>query len=163
METFLEYVDKKQRESKRHLRIVAKLLESGGMKVKKHLDDEDSPYLFIPVPGKKMSFEGVRLYKIGAHMAFRVQKEERTQPYGKSYPLDIEDMFRDYISDHMEEEKAGKMVIKSVIKEVAKFFKQSMEAEKTIMQGDFSQTDPLGRVLVKTAANDYSQLVHTKS
>lgn len=162
METFLEYVDKKQRESKRQLRIVAKLLESGGLKVRKNLDDE-SPYIFVAVPGKKMSFEGVRVYKIGNHMAFRVQKEEKTQPYGKAYPLNLEDMFRDYISDHMDEEKAGQLVVKSVVKEMQKFFKQTMEAEKEIMQGDFSQSDPLGRVIIKSTGTDYSQMVHNKT
>ena len=161
METFLEYVDKKQRESKRHRRIVAKLLESGGLKVRKNLDDE-SPYIFVAVPRKKMSFEGVRVYKIGNHMAFRVQKEEKTQPYGKAYPLNLEDMFRDYISDHMDEEKAGKLVVKSVVQEMQKFFKQTMEAEKEIMQGDFSQSDPLGRVIIKSTGTDYSQMVHNK-
>ncbi len=162
METFLEYVDKKQRESKRQLRIVAKLLESGGLKVHKSLDDE-SPYIFVAVPGKKMSFEGVRVYKIGNHMAFRVQKEQKTQPYGKAYPLNLEDMFRDYISDHMDEEKAGKLVVKSVVKEMQKFFHQTMQAEKEIMQGDFSQSDPLGRVLIKSTGTDYSQMVQNKS
>ena len=165
MQTFLEYVDKKQREAKRHLKIVAKLLESTGLKVKSHLSDEDEPYIFVHA-GKKLSFEGVRIYKIGAQMAFRVQKDEKTHPYGKSYPLDLEDMFKDYISDHTDEEKAGKLVVKAVAKELHRFFDQTHKAERDMLSADFDrgdQNDPLGRVILKTSGSDYSTLVNTQA
>jgi hypothetical protein len=50
MNTFLEFVDKKEREGKRQLKIVAKLLESRGLTVKSHLGDEDEPYIFVHEP-----------------------------------------------------------------------------------------------------------------
>jgi hypothetical protein len=162
VKTFLEYVDKKERESKRHLKIIANLLENSGMKVKKHLG-EDAPYLFVPSPQKKLSFDGIRIYKIGSHIAYRVQKNEKTQPYGKSYPLDIEDMFKDYISDHMDEDKAGGLVVRSVIKEIKHFFKKSHEAEKDLMQADFDVNDPLGRVVVKSTGTDWSNQVANRT
>lgn len=162
METFLEFIDRKGREAKRHLLIVQKLLESQSLKVRAHLDDEDEPYIFLYNPSKKLSFEGIRIYKIGSQMAWRVQKEEKTHPYGKAYQLDIEDMFDDFLSDHMQEEHAGKLVIKSVVEELQKFFVKTGQAEQDLMQGEFGVNDPLGRVIVKSTGTDYSNLVHNK-
>jgi len=86
---FQEFVDKKEREAIRQLNIVKKLLESREMKVKSYLK-EDDPYIFLVNPLKNTFFDGVRIYKIGNSLAFRVQKEEKTHPFGTAYPLDIE-------------------------------------------------------------------------
>jgi hypothetical protein len=110
-----------------------------------------------------VSFEGVRVYKIGSQMAYRVQKEEKTHPYGKAYRSDLEEMFNDFVSDHMDEEKAGKKVMKTVVEELQKFFKASASAEEELMTGDFGGDDPMGKIVIKSTGTDYSNLVHAKA
>jgi hypothetical protein len=133
MESFVEFCDKKEREAKKHLKIIKKLLESGYMKVTSHIDDDD-PYIFLFTPGKMLTFDGIRIYSIGNQLAFRIQKEEKTHPFGKAYPMDIEEMFNDLLSDYHKPEAAGKKVIEAVINEVQKFFKKTAEAEKNYEQ-----------------------------
>ena len=90
--------NKKVRKGKKQLAVVKKVLEEQGMSVQDHLGDDD-PYLFVKNPtNKKTSFAGVRIYKIGENIAYRIQKEEKTHPYGKSYQLDLEDMFNDFMT-----------------------------------------------------------------
>ena len=164
MASFVEFADKKEREAKRHLKIVKKLLEQNGLKVRDHLTDDDDPFLFVVAPSKKLSFDGVRVYQIGSQMAYRVQKEEKTHPYGKAYAIDIEDMFTDYLSDHIEEDRAGKMIVQAVTDEIKKFFDKSEAAEKELRQAEFGGAgDPLGRVVIKSTGTDYSNLVHNQS
>ena len=94
-------------------------------------------------------------------MAFRVQKEEKTHPYGKAYSLDVEGMFHDLISDEeMNEKKAGEEVMKGIVKEIRSFFDKSLEAEKEGREGEFDKAgDPLGRVMIRGQANAYSNNV----
>lgn len=163
MKTFLEFVDKQEREAKKQLSLVKKLLENQKMNVGDHLDDED-PYIFVKNPANvNLSFDGIRIYKIGDTIAYRVQRQESTHPYGKSYLLDIEEMFNDLMSEEdMTKEKAGKEVIKSVAEEIQNFFRKSVEAEAELKQGAFDQGgDPLGRGLISTTGSGYSNLVHS--
>lgn len=163
MQTFCEFIDRKQRESKRHLKIVEKLLESAGLKVRSYVDDDDEPYVFLHNPSKKVTFDGIRIYKIGDQLAYRVQKEEKTHPYGKAYQLDIEDMFSDYLSDHIEEMEAGRLVVKSVIEELNKFFHKTSNAEQDLMSGEFGSPDPLGKIIIRSTGTDYATLVHNQT
>src|ERR1017187_6959111 len=103
MRSFNEFVDKKTREAKKQLGIIEKVLHKNGLKVKSHLNDGTDPYVFIEDPTKQLSFGGVRIYKIGDSISFRVQKEEKTHPYGKAYQLDIEGMYKDLTSDDVTE------------------------------------------------------------
>src|SRR4051812_22678628 len=98
---FGDFCDKKKRESIRQLTTLKKLLENSGMKVVNFLesDGEGDPFIFCMNPTKNGSFEGVRIYKIGDQLAFRVQKESDTHPYGSAYPLPVEEMFQDFLSD----------------------------------------------------------------
>ena len=82
MQYFVEFVDRKQREAKKHLKLIEKVLRQGKLQVYSHLEDEE-PHLFVKANNKKLSFEGVRVYHIGDGIAFRVQKLEKTEPYGK--------------------------------------------------------------------------------
>lgn len=161
MKSFNEFVDHKEREGKRHLRIVAKLLESQGFSVKDHLSN-DEPYVFMAAPEKNVSFDGIRIYKIGSQLAYRIQKEEKTHPFGKAYQLNIEDMFDDLLSDHQEPESAGKEVVKAVTEEVKKFFTKTAAAEKELRSGEFDRPDPLNRIMIKTTGTDYSDTVFSK-
>lgn len=163
MQNFFEFIDKKDREGKRHLQIVKKLLENHGFKIKDFLDDDEEPYIFVANPGKRVSFDGVRIYKLGDQMAFRVQKEARTHPYGKAYRLDLEDMFNDLLSGQIDEKKAGHKVVKSVVDDLTKFFKDTRSAEHDLMSGDMDDTDALGQVLVKSTGMDYANMITNKT
>ena len=160
---FQEFVDKKEREAIKQLNIVKKLLESQEMKVKSYLKEED-PYIFLVNPLKNTFFDGIRIYKIGDSLAFRVQKEEKTHPFGTAYPLDIEEMFNDLLSDHHKPEVAGKKVINAVSNEVKRFFEKSHKAEKDLRSIQLDR-EPWNKVVVKSNdyGVDYSNLNYTKS
>ncbi len=156
MDTFLEFVDKKTRDAKKHLKIMKKMLEGSGLYVKNYTS-EDDPYIYVVAPSKSLSFDGIRVYQIGNGIAYRVQREDKTHPYGKAYLLDLEDMFADFMSDNIKQEEAGHKVIKTIISEVKLFFEKSLDAEKDIEQGDFEiDSDPLDRTAIPTTGTDYS-------
>jgi hypothetical protein len=156
---FLEFVDRKQREGKKHLKLIERLLRKGGMQVFAHLEDEEQPYVFVKAPNEKLSFDGIRVYEIGEMIAYRIQKEEKTHPFGKAYMLDIEDMFNDFMSENMEEEEAGQKVIESVVEELKKFFTKSGKAEQEMRD---SGADGSG-LIIKTGGNDYASSVLNRS
>lgn len=165
--SFGEFVDKKKRESIRQLTLIKQLLEASGLKVENFLttDSDDDPYIFCFTPTRNGSFDGVRIYKIGKQLAFRIQKENKTHPYGSAYPLPIEEMFHDFLSDEdIDQMKAGKKVIESVTKEIRKFFDKSIEAEKEEREVSLDKNkDSQGNVLVRTTGTDYSSLVYNKA
>ena len=158
MAGFGEFIDKKTRESRKRLKLVEQILTKGGMTVKNHVEDRE-PYLFVLSPSKKVSFAGVRIYQIGESIAYRIQKEEKTHPYGKAYRLDIAQMYDDLTSDDdMTEKKAAYDVIEALPKELKKFFDESAMAERQMRDDQFDQMgDPLSRVIVNTQGTDYSQ------
>lgn len=156
MKQFLEFVDRKQRESKKHLKLMEKLLRKGGLEVHSHIEsDDDEPFIFVKSPNKRLSFDGIRIYEIGEMVAYRIQKEEKTQPFGKSYSLDIEDMFNDFMSENIKEKEAGKRVIEGIISEIKKFFSKSERAEEEMK---ISGQDGTG-LIIKTGGSDYSSAV----
>lgn len=154
MQYFVEFVDRKQRESKKQLRLVEKALRKAKLHVYSHLEDDD-PHLFVKANNKKLSFEGLRIYHIGDGIAYRVQKLEKTEPYGKSYSLNAEQMFNDYMGEGMNEEEAANKVIEDLGKEIKKFFHKSAEAEENIRTGSKDGID----MIVKTGGSDYSSAV----
>ena len=161
---FNDYVDRRSREAKEHLKIVKAVLEKHGMEVASHLDAED-PYLFVKDGDRHCSFDGVRLYVSEADtMAFRVQKEADTHPYGKAYALDVEGMYLDLIADKCDEDKAGVQVAKGIVRSIKKFFEKSGEAERDIRAAELDGSgDPMGKVLIKGTGTDYSNMIFTKS
>lgn len=165
--SFGDFVDTKQRESVRQLKLLKQLLESGGLKVENFLDtdDRDDPYIFCFMPTRNGSFDGVRIYTIGENIAFRIQKENQTHPYGSAYPLPIEDMFNDFLGEEdVDQKEAGKRIIKSVVKEVRRFFDKSVEAEREERDQAIDQEkDGEGNPLVRTTGTDYSSLVYNKA
>ena len=165
MKSFVEFVDKKTKDSQRQLGILKRVLEKNGMTVGNFLE-EDEPHIFLRANKKNLSFDGVRIYKIGGSIAYRVQKEEKTHPYGKAYPMDIEEMYDDMISEKMDEEKAGKEVMKSLVQEIRKFMDKSSDAEKELRSIEFdksSNKDPMGNVVARTTGTDYANQVHSKT
>ena len=154
---FGEFVGKKERKAKKQLGIVKEVLSKQGMICKDHLEDDD-PYIFLQNPNRGTQFQGVRIYKIGDYICYRVQNEENTHPYGKAYQLEVEDMFQDLVSDEdYDQEKAGKEVMKSIAEELKKFFIKSADAEKELRAGEYQGGgDPLGRIAVTPTGNDYA-------
>ena len=164
--TFGEFIDKKKRESIRQLTLVKELLERSGLKVENFLqsEDGDDTYIYCHNPTRNGSFDGIRIYKIGNQLAFRVQKENKTHPYGSAYPLPIEEMFHDLLSDEEADQlKAGKKVIEAVHREIRRFFDKSVEAEKDERQKSIQGQDGQGSVLVKSTGTDYSSMIYSKS
>ena len=140
--------------SKKHLRLIEKALRKAKLHVYSHLEDDD-PHLFVKANNKKLSFEGIRIYHIGDGIAYRVQKLEKTEPYGKSYSLDADGMFNDYMGEGMDEKEAAQKVIDDLGREIKKFFHRSAEAEEEIRTG---AKDGVG-MIVKTGGSDYSSTV----
>lgn len=161
MKSFTEFVDKKARETKRQLKLVQEIIKKDGLDVKNHLSEGD-PYIYIADPGKQLSFGGVRIYKIGGSISFRVQKEEKTHPYGNAYPLDIESMYDDLISDDTSLKKAGDIIMQSIVKEIRTFFVKSAEAEKDLRAGEFDRDDPMKSAFASSQGTDYHSTVHNK-
>lgn len=161
--SFGDFMNKKKREGIRQLRILHKLFERSGMKVESFIEADDpgsEPYIYCYNPSRNGSFDGVRIYKIGEQLAFRVQKESKTHPYGSAYPLDIEDMFNDFMTDdQVDEKQAGMRVIECVGKELRRFFNKSIEVEKD--QRD-DEIESMGNVLIKSTGTDYSALIFNK-
>lgn len=164
MLSFQMFIDKKEREAKKQLKIIEHILKSNGFKVNDHLDDDD-PYIFVKNPEKDTFFDGIRIYKIGSNISFRVQKQEKTEPFGKAYDLPIEEMFTDLISDYKPHE-AGEKIIQAVTTEVKKFFVKSHQAEKELRDKEFDRgAEPFGKVVVRSSdyGMDYSNLTYMKA
>jgi hypothetical protein len=161
--SFGEFCDKKTRTARKHLKLIERILRRSGFEVKDH-SEEQEPYLFLPTPAKKLSFGGIRIYQWGESVAYRVQKEEKTHPYGRAYRLDIKEMYDDLMSEEaMNEKKAANEVIDTIPKELKRFFEKSFDAERELRSIEFDQNDPLGRVVVQNNSNDYTNMLHDKT
>ena len=165
MEQFLEFVNKQQREGKRHLVILEKALKKGNINAK--MVDADDPYLFLPSPDESLSFGGVRVYQIGDTIAYRVQKQEKTHPFGRSYLLDVEEMFEDFMTDEIGEETAAQRVVETIADELNKFFQRSKEAEEDIRDIEFDNQigggAGMGKIILKGTGGDYASNVYNKT
>ncbi len=157
MKTFSDFIDKKDRSAKRQLNIVKTMISKGGFQVEDHIQDKE-PYVFVRKQESQLSFDGIRIYSIGDGMAYRVQKEEKTHPYGTSYMLDVPAMFDDMISDNYSAEKAGQEIIKQVPDEIRKFFDDSQQAEKDLQS---NQDGSMDRPVIKSTGTDYSNQMHS--
>lgn len=140
---FSAFVDKKTNRARKELEVVRDILKEGGLKVEDFIKEED-PYLYVPSNKQSLDFGGVRIYKVGNSVAYRIQNDKDTQPYGASYSLDVESMFEDLISD-MGEEKAAEEIKKAVVEEINNFFKKSLEAQDEIGAAGF---DPHSKIMI---------------
>lgn len=157
--TFKEFVDKKTREANHQLKTIEKILTKNGFTVDSFLNSEN-PYIFLNSNDDRLSFGGIRIYKIGDLISYRVQNEKDTFPYGKAYLLDVTGMYNDLLSEDGDEKRAGKLVIKGVINEFKNFFKKSLEAEKSlkVRSGDSDEGD----VIEKPNDIDYATLISNR-
>jgi len=151
---FSSFVDKKTNKARKELALVRGVLEEGGLKVEDFTKERD-PYLYVPSTKKGLDFGGIRIYKVGSSIAYRIQNEGDTEPYGASYPLDIEGMFDELISE-MDEDKAAEEIKKAVLEEINGFFERSMEAQDEIGDNMF---DPQSKIVVPGRAGDLSNMM----
>lgn len=146
--TFLEYVNRKQRDAVRELRVVKRILKQSGFQVGSHLHEKhEDPYLYVYNPQDHPDF-GLRIYKLGGQdIYYRPQKKEKTHPWGEAKTLDIKGMYEDVKSDEQNDDKAAQMIIKSISDELKSYFKANAKAEKQNKKG--SDGSPLGSVAVR--------------
>lgn len=148
---FSSFLDKKNKQARKELEIIRDVLKEENFKVEDFLCDE-TPYLFLKSTEDGLDFDGVRIYKIGSEIAYRIQKESKTAPYGASYPLNIEDEFGDLITD-MDEEKAAEQLKKAIKEEFKNFFKKSVKAQEEINSGSL---DPNSKIIIGNSHGDLS-------
>lgn len=160
--TFGDFVDKKKRDAIHQLKLVEQILQKHGMKTENFLEtDKGDTYIFCYNPQKNTDFDGIRIYKIGESIAFRIQKESKTHPYGQAYQIPIEEMFQDFLTDKgSKPDEAGKKVMDSVVKEIRLFFNKCVDAEKN--NNDNDDRDDQGNVSMRSQTTDYSALVYNK-
>lgn len=140
---FSAFLDKKTNKARKELGIVRDILSEGGIKVDDATKESD-PFLFVPSTKQSLDFGGVRIYKIGSTVAYRIQNEKNSEPYGESYPLDLEGIFEDLISE-MDSEKAAKKVKEAVLEELKGFFESSLKAQDELIS---SGLDPHNKIIV---------------
>lgn len=148
---FSSFLDKKANEARKRLGILRDILSESELEVEEFLKGNE-PYLFVEDPDADLDF-GVRIYKIGSGLAYRIQRLKDTQPYGEAYPLDLESSFADLISD-MDEEEAADKIKKAVVEEMESFFKKSLEAKDELISAGVD--DGTGRILISPPNTDIS-------
>lgn len=154
---FSNFLDKKIKKTRDELEILKGILEEANFDVKDFIKEED-PYLYLVNPKKDLSFEGVRIYKIGSGLAYRVQNETNTEPYGVAYPLNVEQSFEDIISDLDDENKAAELIKKSISEEFNGFFDKSRKAEEELKNPEIGNQTP-NSIVITTMSNDLSHFM----
>ena len=165
MRTFKDYIDNKQKKVIKQLQIIGNMLERSGFKVTNFTEDADvnhDPYIFVYNTAGTRYFDGIRIYSIGKKLAYRVQKEEITHPFGTAYSLDVEEMFNDFLEEEgVDEKKAGHMIIKELPNMVKRFFERSAKAEKELETQEI--IDKKDKTIRSTTGTDYSSMIHRPS
>jgi len=162
---FSDFLDKRDRSNKDHLKIIFDLLKKSGFDIENHLKDASDAYLFVRKPDDfdSLSFNGIRIYTRGEDIiAFRAQNKGKTEPFGTAYLLDINGMFREMLEEGIKSKEIGEKLIHYITEEVFNFFKLSTEAENKISPPDGSD-DKFGAVLANPQATDYANMVTAKS
>lgn len=149
---FSSFLDKKVGEARRQLKIIRDIVSESNLKAD-DFSDRHEPYLFVANPTKDLDF-GVRIYKVGSDLAYRIQRRKDTQPYGEAYPLNLEGSFADLVSD-MTEEEAAEKIKEAVVNDLKLFFKRSSEAHDELLANRGGE-DGVGRVLISSGNGDLS-------
>jgi hypothetical protein len=166
MKTFLEYqIHRIKQDNPKRLQTLMKVLIQSGLFVQDYTESYD-PHIFVSAMPEPQEFEGIRIYCLGNICAYRVQKMKDTEPYGKSYLLDLQKTYDDIL-----EEKGMKSTNKDTVeafierlgKEIRKFFKTSMQDEEEFIK---SQVDAEDRkdsgdaAILPAYSQDYSSSVY---
>lgn len=164
MRSFKDYVDNKQRKVIKQLQLIGNMLERSGLKISDFTETTEvgqDPYVFVFNTAGTRYFDGIRVYSIGNKIAYRVQKEETTHPFGKAYALDVETMFNDFLEEeNVDEKKAGKMIIEELPQMMRRFFERSAKAEQELETQEI--IDKKDQTIRSTTSSDYSDMIHKK-
>jgi|APGre2960657373_1045057.scaffolds.fasta_scaffold00093_20 hypothetical protein len=166
MKTFLEFNNMLEQHTKEDLEMLLYIFEKDGLRVESFLDSEDIPYIFIYNPLEDTSFQGVRVYKLGDILAFKVQRYPESKSYGKAYPIEIQDMYDNFIADKKTKEEAVKELRKILCKNMRDFFKKSKVAEDKIVRSQIHDPDALdgaGQIVIRNTGTDYSNTVYSNN
>ena len=155
MQNFHEFVIKKQRDAKKHLKIIKTVAEKGGFKVEDFTSVHEDPYIFVYAPSRDLSFDGIRIYQIAGEIAYRTQRESKTHPYGRAYQLPVQEIYEDLLEDQPKD-KIGSEIIDIVNKEIKSFFERSVQAEKEL---PMMTADPLDKAYMRSQGTDYGDKV----
>ena len=170
MQTFLEYSLHRVRSYEPdRLKDLFKLLEKGGLVVTDRTHEENDPHIWVQAHPKPQEFDGIRVYLLGNICAFRVQKLPTTEPYGKSYLIDLQGIF-DKILEKMgndakkDSKKAVKELVQAVAKKIKSFYFDAIRDEEEFVQDQLygpERTDVGGAALVPSSGFDYSMKVYS--
>jgi len=148
---FSTFIDSKISKTREELEILKNVFNKANIKVEDFIKDHE-PYLFIPCLEENLDFGGIRIYKVGSNMAYRIQSESASEPYGGSYALNIEQMFEDLIAE-MDEEKAAEKINQAIVEEIQGFFKKSLEAQEELASSEY---DPHNKIIFPRRIGDLS-------
>jgi len=154
---FLSFLDIKNKKIIEQLEILEKIL-SKKFKVDSFLQNE-SPYVFVYSQEENLPFQGVRIYKVGSNWAYRIQNENETQPYGKAYPLKLEEIYEDLVADSQEKD-VGEIIANALIEEFENFFKKSSEAEMNNNSFIITKKDVSNQTIVGRNSGDFSNMIY---
>jgi hypothetical protein len=160
MRTFGEFLTKRDRDNREHLKILGHILDRAGFKVKPHLDETHDPCIYIKKPLEidpaleDLSFGGIRIYARGKDIiCFRAQMRDDAEPYGETYQLDVAGMYKDMMDEN--HEKLPYLIIYHLIKQITDFFITSAKAE----MDSGENSDALGSIIGGETGTDYGSTV----
>lgn len=159
MRNFNNFLNRKQRLNKHHLKILGEVLGRCGFIVRNHLNHHEDPYIYVEKPVEydrileDLEFGGIRIYTRGTNIiSFRPQNKENVEPFGTAYLLDVKGMYKDLMHKSQDVE-AGKDLIKYIVEEVLNFFIFCAKAQKE----ENDEIDGLGQIInAKSSVNDYA-------
>lgn len=160
MNSFGNFISKRDRDNREHLKILGTILKKAGFKITPHLDDPTDPYFYIHKPTdlspliEDLTFGGLRVYARGKDIiCYRVQQKHDVEPYGTSYNLSVQDMYKEMLDE--DEKKLPYLIIYHIVNELKNFFLQSANDENEMGEKD----SQMGSIVASGNAIDYSSQV----
>jgi len=156
MQTFFEFFKRDEYESRKHLKLLKKVFSDDGMYSIDFTDGEhEEPYIYVAAPSD-VSYQGLRVYQKGNILAFRVQKNPKTVPYGTPVEIKIQNILDKILMDVDNEDDAVENLNKEICKIVKDFFKQTKTAEEKILNAELSDDslDGFGQITIRNADNE---------
>lgn len=166
MKTYLEFYNILKQEKQEDLETLMFVLRKDGLRVEDFSELDENPYIYCYNPLEDTSFQGVRIYKHGDILAFKVAKFPDSQPYGAAYSIDLQGMYDALIEEKKEKKDALKELCKKVSAEMRKFFRKSKVAEDKIVKSQVRDPDALdgaGQITIRNTGTDYSNQVYNNN
>jgi hypothetical protein len=171
MQTFLEYaIHRVKTFEPKRLHNLYLALKKGGLAVINRIHQQNDPHLWVQAHPQPEEYRGLRIYLLGNICAFRVQKLEKTEPYGKSYLLDLQEMYDNILEDLGEEEDnkdpnmAMNILIKQMCDKIRKFYIDSIKDEEEFLSAQLNgpeRQDIGGAAILPVTGIDYSSQVYS--